>query len=97
VRGYPDLPALDVLNEIVTTFLAKLEQVCVEAWVVALVSPRRIAFHFLAAWPSFACIRSRNAWPAFPPVKISDWLLLGFLLFFAVVVWHVRLSSIQFS
>jgi hypothetical protein len=31
VRGYPDLPALDVLNEIVTTFLAKLEQVCVEA------------------------------------------------------------------
>ena len=31
VRGYPDLPTLDVLNEIVTTLLTRLEQVCLEA------------------------------------------------------------------
>jgi hypothetical protein len=30
VRGYPDLPSLDVLEEIVTTLLAKLERVCAE-------------------------------------------------------------------
>jgi hypothetical protein len=31
VKGYPDLPGLDVLNEIVTTLLAGLEQVCIAA------------------------------------------------------------------
>jgi hypothetical protein len=30
-RGYPNLPALDVLNEMVTRFLADLKQVCDEA------------------------------------------------------------------
>ena len=31
VRGYPDLPALDVLNEIATAFLSGLERVCLDA------------------------------------------------------------------
>lgn len=31
LRRYPDLPRLDVLNEIVTALLEKLEQVCLEA------------------------------------------------------------------
>lgn len=31
VRGYPNLPRLDVLNEIVTALLEKLEQACLEA------------------------------------------------------------------
>lgn len=30
-QGYPHLPALDVLNEIVTTLLVRLEQVCLAA------------------------------------------------------------------
>lgn len=31
VRGYPQLPALDVLNEIVTTLLKRIEPICLDA------------------------------------------------------------------
>jgi hypothetical protein len=31
IRGYPDLPRLDVLNEITTALLAGLERLCLEA------------------------------------------------------------------